>query len=208
MHNAGASQHAAVEETSPAVAAALLQLNLAGPIAVASATLPHMVGRAAAGGGAARHVIVASMSAVVPSPGQGVYAAAKAGLRGYFHSLAAELADRGVGVSAECTVTPRGSTPLFAWPVAAARTPSGAPSPHARALFWQLSVHASMPFHVPSPAHPMQVTVCCPGPLATGQGGKPRMVYGPTGLMQQKVGGLWPHWDHAAEGGGPHSLSF
>lgn len=126
IHNAGASQHAAVEETSHAVAASLLALNLTGPIALARASLPSMLRR-----GSGRHVVVASMSAVVPSPGQAVYAAAKSGLRAYFQSLNSELADSGVGA-----------------------------------------------------------TVCCPGPLATGGGGKPRMVYGPNGQIEQAATGM------------------
>lgn len=53
----GASQHAAAEDTSPEVAAALLNLNLEGPLGLARATLPHMVAQ-----GRGQHVIVASMS--------------------------------------------------------------------------------------------------------------------------------------------------
>jgi NAD(P)-dependent dehydrogenase (short-subunit alcohol dehydrogenase family) len=128
------------------VAAALLRLNLQGPLALARAALPRMVQQ-----GRGRHVVVASMSggcaggcpgaelcrisclpakgcgrlhkppvaqcpsaavcsqslrflllatcfslpaAVVPSPGQSVYAAAKSGLRAYFASLSSELSDR------------------------------------------------------------------------------------------------------------------
>lgn len=94
VHNAGASQHAAAEETSHEVAAALLQLNLQGPITLAQATLPLMLAQ-----GRGQHVVVASMSAVVPSPGQSVYAAAKSGLRAYFKSVATEMAARWVQVT-------------------------------------------------------------------------------------------------------------
>lgn len=97
VHNAGASQHAMAEEASHGVAQKLVALNLEGPIAVARATLPLMLGA-----GSGRHVVVASMSAVVPSPGQAVYSAAKAGLRGYFSSLASEMAARGIGVTVVC----------------------------------------------------------------------------------------------------------
>lgn len=128
IHNAGASQHAAAEDTSQDVAAALIDLNLIGPIRLARATLPHMLRRQH---GTCRHVVVASMSAVVPSPGQAVYAAAKSGLRAYFASIAAELAGRGV-----------------------------------------------------------EVTIVCPGPLATGGGTKPRVVYGSEGLIQQTNTGM------------------
>ena len=54
---AGASQHAAVEDTRPDVAAALLRLNLEGPLALARAALPRMAAQ-----GRGRHVVVASMS--------------------------------------------------------------------------------------------------------------------------------------------------
>jgi dehydrogenase/reductase SDR family member 7 len=98
IHNAGASQHAVAEETTPEVATALINLNLLGPISIARATLPRML--AARRG---RHVIVASMSAVVPSPGQSAYAAAKAGLRAYFHSVTTEVAGKGhVGCTLCC----------------------------------------------------------------------------------------------------------
>lgn len=161
-----------MEETSAEVAAALLRLNLQGPLALARAALPLMARQ-----GRGQHVVVASMSggsgcrkalgggnaclamrrhtgcmlaapqlfpahlaalldkpcpflppaaAVVPSPGQSVYAAAKSGLRAYFASMTTELCDAGVGA-----------------------------------------------------------TVCCPGPLLTGLEGKPRLVYGPRGLITQ-----------------------
>jgi dehydrogenase/reductase SDR family protein 7 len=93
VHVAGASQHAAAEETSAEVAAALLAVNLTGPLGLARAALPAML-RAGRG----RQVVVTSMSSVVPSPGQAVYAAAKAGLRAYFASVACEMAGRCAGV--------------------------------------------------------------------------------------------------------------
>lgn len=40
-----------------------------------------------------RLVVVASMAALVPSPGQAVYSGAKMALRGYFSSVATEVAD-------------------------------------------------------------------------------------------------------------------
>ena len=71
------------------MAGALLRLNTLGPLGLTRAVLPYMLRRSRG-----RHVVVASMAAVVPSPGQSAYAAAKAGLRAYFLSMAAELADR------------------------------------------------------------------------------------------------------------------
>ncbi|KAK9846693.1 hypothetical protein WJX84_009409, partial [Apatococcus fuscideae] len=49
-----------------------------------------------------RITVVSSMAAKVPSPGQALYAASKATLHGYYHSLASELANRGVGVTLCC----------------------------------------------------------------------------------------------------------
>lgn len=121
IHNAGASQHALAAETSWQVADQLCRLNTMGPIHLTRAILPHMLTR-----GKGRLVVVASMSAKVPSPGQAMYAACKMGLYGYFSSLAAEISDTGVGV-----------------------------------------------------------TICCPGPIATGSETTPRVVYGADGLIVQ-----------------------
>jgi short-subunit dehydrogenase len=44
--------------------------------------------------GKGRFVVVSSMAAKVPSPGQAVYSAAKMGVWGYFASLSTELADK------------------------------------------------------------------------------------------------------------------
>ena len=97
FHNAGASQHAVVEETSVAVATQLLNLNLHAAVNVARVTLPYMLDK-----GKGWHVVISSMAGVVPSPGQAVYAAAKAGLRAYFGSLKAELAGSGIGATICC----------------------------------------------------------------------------------------------------------
>ncbi|KAL6771473.1 hypothetical protein ACKKBG_A26525 [Auxenochlorella protothecoides x Auxenochlorella symbiontica] len=97
FHNAGASQHAVVEETTCDVATELLHLNLHAAINVARATLPYMLRR-----GKGWHVVISSMAGVVPSPGQAVYAAAKAGLRAYFGSLKAEMHGSGIGATICC----------------------------------------------------------------------------------------------------------
>lgn len=44
-------------------------------------------------------VVVSSMSALLPSAGQAQYAACKSALAAFFHSLQAELADRGIWVT-------------------------------------------------------------------------------------------------------------
>ena len=87
--HAGASQHAAVEEVSAEVADKMFQLNVLGPIALTRAALPFLLSR--------RHcriVVVSSMAAVVPAPGQAIYSGTKLALHGYFSTLQSELNDR------------------------------------------------------------------------------------------------------------------
>lgn len=67
----------------------MFQLNTLGPIKLTRALLPHMLSR-----GKGRVVVIDSMAAKVPSPGQAVYAACKSGLYGYFAGLATEVADQ------------------------------------------------------------------------------------------------------------------
>lgn len=97
VYNAGASQHARVEDTRHEVAVKLVEMNLMGQIAVARAVQPHLLRQ-----GHGHHVVVASMAALVPSPGQAVYAAAKSAVRAYFLSMATELHARGIRVSVVC----------------------------------------------------------------------------------------------------------
>eukprot|EP00879_Flechtneria_rotunda_P020883 GHRR01021988.1.p1 GENE.GHRR01021988.1~~GHRR01021988.1.p1 ORF type:complete len:353 (+),score=105.84 GHRR01021988.1:292-1350(+) len=121
VHNAGASQHALAAETTAEVAQKLLDINTLAPIKLTQAVLPYMIKRHKG-----RLVVVASMAAKVPSPGQAVYSAAKMAVWGYFASVATEVADKGISV-----------------------------------------------------------TICCPGPVATGTRDAPRMIYGPTGPIQR-----------------------
>lgn len=97
VYNAGASQHARVEETRHEVAIKLVEMNLLGQMAVARAILPHLLRQ-----GHGHHVVVASMAALVPSPGQAVYSAAKSAVRAYFLSMETELYARGIRVSIVC----------------------------------------------------------------------------------------------------------
>ena len=97
VYNAGASQHAPVEETNDEVAKKLIEMNLIGQISLARASLGHFLKQ-----GYGHHVVIASMAAAVPSPGQAVYAAAKSGLKSYFLSLSSELDSKGISVSVIC----------------------------------------------------------------------------------------------------------
>ncbi|EIE23214.1 NAD(P)-binding protein [Coccomyxa subellipsoidea C-169] len=97
IHNAGASQHAAVEDTTTEVAEKMFELNVLGPIALTRAALPFLLSR-----GHCRIVVVSSMAAVVPAPGQAMYSATKLAMHGYFSTLQAELNDRRAPLNLSC----------------------------------------------------------------------------------------------------------
>jgi short-subunit dehydrogenase len=109
VHNVGASQHAVAEETTADIAAAILNINLTGPLALCRATLPFMIQQYdnnvstnnKKSSNKPRHVVISSFSSIIPSPGQSVYAASKAGLRAYFSSIHTELSDK-IGVTVCC----------------------------------------------------------------------------------------------------------
>ena len=74
IHNAGASQHAMAEDVSSPVTDQMFQLNTVGPIKLARAALTHMLQRRKG-----RMVVIASMAAKVPTPGQAVYSGERKG---------------------------------------------------------------------------------------------------------------------------------
>ena len=67
----------------------MFQLNVLGPIALTRAALPFLLSR-----GHCRIVVVSSMAAAVPAPGQALYSGTKLALHGYFSTLQSELNDR------------------------------------------------------------------------------------------------------------------
>ena len=67
----------------------MFQLNVLGPIALTRAALPFLLSRRKG-----RLVVVSSMAAAVPAPGQAVYSGTKLALHGYFATLQSELNDR------------------------------------------------------------------------------------------------------------------
>ena len=80
----------------------MFQLNVLGPIALTRAALPFLLSR-----GHCRIVVVSSMAAVVPAPGQALYSGTKLALHGYFSTLQSELNDRQDALAAamrRCTV--------------------------------------------------------------------------------------------------------
>jgi dehydrogenase/reductase SDR family protein 7 len=94
FHVAGGSQHAAAEDTADEVDRDMFELNVLSAIALTKAVLPAMLERRAGA-----FCVVGSMAAKCPAPGQATYAATKAALAAFFHSLRGEVADRGVAVT-------------------------------------------------------------------------------------------------------------
>ncbi len=90
VNNAGGSPPAEAATASARFSAAVIGLNLEGPLAVAQQANAVMQGQD--GGGAI--VNIASLSGVRPSPGTAAYGAAKAGLISLTQSLAVEWAPR------------------------------------------------------------------------------------------------------------------
>lgn len=93
VNNAGAGLLGAVEETTPAQATALVDLNLLGPLRLIRAALPVMRAR-----GTGTVVNISSLGGFAGSAGNGVYGATKFALEGLSEALAAEVGPLGIRV--------------------------------------------------------------------------------------------------------------
>ena len=93
VNNAGAHHRGAVETQTAENLAQMVDVNLRAPIYLTALALPHIC---KAGGGAV--VMVGSLAGRTPMQGAATYAATKAGLKSFTHSLADELADSGIHV--------------------------------------------------------------------------------------------------------------
>ena len=93
INNAGVQIIAASDAIDPDRGDDLLDLNLSAPLRLTRAVLPAMRAR-----GAGTIVDVASVAALVPTPGMGHYNASKAGLAGASEALRGELLKTGVHV--------------------------------------------------------------------------------------------------------------
>ena len=91
VNNAGVHHRGPVEKRTAAELAAMVQVNLAAPIALTRAALPHLPR-----GGAV--VNVASLAGFLPVRDAATYAATKAGLRAFGRALDDELSGRGIRV--------------------------------------------------------------------------------------------------------------
>lgn len=93
VNNAGAHARGPVEQASPEQLAAMLDVNLRGPIVLSRLVLPYL---RASGGGAI--VQVASLAGRVPLPFAATYSASKFGLRVFSRALAEELEGQPIAV--------------------------------------------------------------------------------------------------------------
>lgn len=102
VNNAGYGLFAAIEEPTREQIRRVLDANLVGSIDVTRAALPHL--RAQGGG---RILQVSTADGQTAYPGFGFYHAAKWGIEGFCETLAAEVAQFGIGV----TIVEPGATP-------------------------------------------------------------------------------------------------
>jgi short-subunit dehydrogenase len=93
VNNAGLHHRGPVEAQTAANMAQMVDVNLRAPIYLTSISLPHI---RKAGGGSV--VMVGSLAGRTPMQGAATYAATKAGLKAFTHSLADELMDSGINV--------------------------------------------------------------------------------------------------------------
>lgn len=94
ISNAGYALVGAAEEASDDQIERQIQTNLAGPIHLAQAVLPHLRAQ-----GHGRIIQISSMAGQRGAPGTAVYCATKWGVEGFFESLAAEVKGFGIGVT-------------------------------------------------------------------------------------------------------------
>lgn len=97
FNNAGVSQRELAENTKIEIDRLLMEINYFGPLALTKGILPHFLARRSG-----HFVVVSSMAGKIGSPLRSAYAAAKHALYGFFESLRAEVASRGVHVTMVC----------------------------------------------------------------------------------------------------------
>jgi dehydrogenase/reductase SDR family member 7B len=97
FHNAGVSQRELAENTKLDIDRRIMEINYFGPLALTKAVLPYFLSRRAG-----HFVVVSSMAGKIGSPWRSAYAASKHALHGFFDSLRAEVAARGVRVTLVC----------------------------------------------------------------------------------------------------------
>ena len=97
FNNAGVTQREFAENTKIEIDRLLMEINYFGPLALSKGLLPHFLARRSG-----HFVVVSSMAGKIGSPQRSAYSAAKHALYGFFESLRAEVASRGVLVTMVC----------------------------------------------------------------------------------------------------------
>eukprot|EP00656_Telonema_subtile_P018305 TRINITY_DN19878_c0_g1_i1.p1 TRINITY_DN19878_c0_g1~~TRINITY_DN19878_c0_g1_i1.p1 ORF type:complete len:316 (+),score=64.26 TRINITY_DN19878_c0_g1_i1:87-1034(+) len=97
VNNGGVSSRSPAEHTSVAVDQRLMQINYIAPVALTKAVLPGMLTQQRG-----QLVVLSSVQGRLALPFRTSYSASKHALHGFFESLRAEVADRGVGVTLVC----------------------------------------------------------------------------------------------------------
>ena len=113
VNNAGFGLRGRFDTTDPAVAARMIQVNVAALVVLTRAFLPDMIAR-----GSGCVLNVASIAAFVPGPYLSVYYASKAFVLSFSEAVAEELRGTGVHISVLCP----GPTPTEFQAVAGIRT--------------------------------------------------------------------------------------
>lgn len=97
INNAGLGQRAFASELGPAALRRLLEVNFFGPVLLTQALLPHMLQRRSG-----QIAVTSSVLGKFGAPRRSAYCASKFALHGWFESLRAEVADRGIAVTLVC----------------------------------------------------------------------------------------------------------
>lgn len=94
VHSGGVSQRSLAAETDLATDRAIMELNYFGTVALTKAVLPSMLAR-----GSGQIVPISSVIGYVGVPSRSAYAASKHALHGFFETLRAETASRGIAIT-------------------------------------------------------------------------------------------------------------
>lgn len=94
VHSAGVSQRSLAEETSPEVIDRILKINFISAARITTRLLPDWYRR-----GSGHIVIISSLMGKFGTPMRSAYCASKHALHGYYETVAAEAAGRGVSVT-------------------------------------------------------------------------------------------------------------
>lgn len=98
VHNAAyARPKMAALDATEEVLKNTFEVNVMGTIRLTQLLVPAMISR-----GRGNVVLVSSVAAKVPSPAQTIYSASKHAVNGYFHSLRAEIGQKGIRVTVAC----------------------------------------------------------------------------------------------------------